>query len=89
MCLANDPDNFFAAPYVVVHSGTPLDPNRIKSRTIVDFSLGADLQKYHVPLSLQADLLNATNKKGLYNIESVFGGTHPPRMLAMRVRYTY
>jgi len=38
---------------------------------------------------LQADLLNATNKKGLYNIESVFGGTHPPRMLAMRVRYTY
>jgi hypothetical protein len=36
-------------------------------------------------------LLNATNKKGLYNIESVFGGTHviPPRMLAVRVRYTY
>jgi hypothetical protein len=89
--LANDPDNFFAAPYVVVHSGAELDPNRIKSRTIVDFSIGADLQKFHVPLSLQADLLNATNKKGLYNIESVFGGTHviPPRMLAVRVRYTY
>jgi hypothetical protein len=89
--LANDPDNFFAAPFVVVHSGTDLDPNRIKPRTIVDFSLGADLQKYHVPLSLQADLLNATNKKGLYNIESVFGGTHviPPRMLAVRLRYTY
>ena len=89
--LANDPDNFFAAPYVVVHSGGDLDPNRIKSRTIVDFSVGADLQKYHVPLSVQADLLNATNKKGLYNIESVFGGTHviPPRMLAIRVRYAY
>ena len=89
--LANDPDNSFAAPYIVLHSGTDLDPNRIKSRTIVDFSVGADLQKYHVPLSLQADLLNATNKKGLYNIESVFGGTHviPPRILAVRVRYTY
>ena len=89
--LINDPDNFFAAPYIVEHANTDLDPNRIKSRTIVDFSLGADLQKYHVPLSLQADLLNATNKKGLYNIESVFGGTHliPPRMLAVRVRYTY
>jgi hypothetical protein len=89
--LANDPDNFFAAPFVVVHSGTPLDPNRIKSRTVVDFSIGADLQSHHVPLSIQADLLNATNKKGLYNIESVFGGTHviPPRMLAVRLRYTY
>ena len=89
--LINDPDNFFAAPYIVEHANTDLDPNRIKSRTIVDFSLGADLQKYHVPLSLQADLLNATNKKGLYNIESVFGGTHviPPRMLAVRLRYTY
>ncbi|PYQ35958.1 MAG: hypothetical protein DMF57_01595 [Acidobacteria bacterium] len=89
--LLQDPDNAFAAPFVVVHSGTPLDPNRIKSRTIVDFSIGADLQKYRVPLSLQADLLNATNEKGLYNIQSVFGGTHvvPPRMLAVRLRYTY
>jgi hypothetical protein len=89
--LAGDPDNFFAAPFVVVHSGADLDPNRIKSRTIVDFSIGADLQKYRLPLSIQADLLNATNKKGVYNIESVFGGTHviPPRMLAVRVRYAY
>ena len=89
--LLQDPDNAFAAPFVVVHSGTPLDPNRIKSRTIVDFSIGADLQKYRVPLSLQADLLNARNEKGLYNIQSVFGGTHvvPPRMLAVRLRYTY
>ena len=89
--LLGDPDNAFAAPFVVLHSGTPLDPNRIKSRTVVDFSIGADLQKYHVPLSVQADLLNATNKKGLYNIESVFGGTHviPPRMLALRLRYAY
>ncbi len=88
--LASDPDNFFAAHYVV-HSGADLDPNRIKSRTIVDFSLGADLQKYNVPVSVQLDLLNAANRKGVYNIQSVFGGTHviPPRMLAVRLRYSY
>jgi hypothetical protein len=36
-------------------------------------------------------LLNATNKKGVYNILSTFGGTHliPPRMLAMRLRYSF
>ena len=89
--LINDPDNFFAAPYVTVKAGTDLNPNRIKPRTIIDFSLGADLQQYHIPISVQGDLLNATNKKGLYNIESVFGGTHviPPRILSIRVRYTY
>ena len=89
--LATDPDNFFAAPYIAVNSGTDLDPNRVKPRTIFDFSLGADLVQYHMPLSIQADLLNATNKKGVYNILSTFGGTHviPPRMLAMRVRYTF
>ena len=85
--LRVDPDNAFAAPYVVVHSGTDLDPNRIKSRTVVDFSAGFNAG----PLRLQADLLNAFNDKGLYNIQSVFGGTHviPPRMLAARVRYIF
>jgi hypothetical protein len=90
--LATDPDNSFAIPYIAVHSGGGLDPNRVKPRTIVDLSVGADLQKFgNFPLSLQADLLNATNKKGVYNVLSTFGGTHviPPRMLAVRVRYTY
>jgi hypothetical protein len=89
--LLADADNAFAAPYVVVHSGTDLDPNRIQSRMILDLSLGLDLQKYHVPLSVQADLLNVNNRKGVYNITSVFGGTHvtPPRMLAVRLRYSY
>jgi len=41
------------------------------------------------PLSIQADLLNAFDTLGVYNIQSVFGGTHviPPRTLAVRVRY--
>ncbi|MCU1347029.1 MAG: TonB-dependent receptor [Acidobacteria bacterium] len=89
--LLADPDNAFAAPYIVEHSGTGLDPNRVKPRTVVDLSLGANLTQYHLPVSIQADLLNATNKKGVYNVLSTFGGTHviPPRMLAMRVRYTF
>ena len=89
--LATDPDNSFALPYIAVHSGTDLDPNRVKPRTILDLSLGADLQKYSLPLSVQVDLLNATNKKGVYNILSTFGGTHviPPRMVAVRLRYSY
>ena len=89
--LAGDPDNSFAIPYIAVHSNTDLDPNRVKPRTILDFSFGSDLQKYHLPLSVQLDLLNATNKKGVYNILSTFGGTHviPPRMLAIRLKYSY
>ena len=85
--LAADPDNSFAVPFIAVHSGTPLDPNRIKPRTIADFSAGVNVSK----LRFQADLLNAFNKKGLYNIQSVFGGTHviPPRMFAARVRYAF
>ncbi len=89
--LAADPDNAFAAPFVVIHSGADLDPNRIKARTIANFSLGFDLTRRHVPVSLQADLLNAFDTQGVYNINSVFGGTHviPPRTLAVRVKYTF
>ena len=89
--LLADPDNAFAAPYIVVHTGGDLDPNRIKARTIVNFSVGLDLGRHHVPLSLEADLLNAFDTRGVYNILSVFGGTHviPPRTLAVRARYTF
>ena len=90
--LASDPDNSFAAPYVTVHSGADLDPNRINARTIAAFSVGYDLGRRHkVPLSIQADLLNAFDTRGLYNILSVFGGTHviPPRTLSVRVRYRF
>ena len=89
--LLADPDNSFAAPFVVVHSGTDLDPDRIKARTIANFSLGVDLDRHHVPLSIQADLLNAFDTAGVYNILSVFGGTHviPPRTLSVRARYRF
>ena len=43
-----------------------------------------------MPLAFQADLLNAFDTQGVYNIQSVFGGTHviPPRTFAVRLRYT-
>jgi hypothetical protein len=89
--LATDPNDYFAAPYVVVHSGTDLDPNRIKARTVAGFSAGFDLARHGVPVTLQADLLNAFDAKGVYNVQSVFGGTHviPPRTLAVRLRYRF
>ncbi len=87
--IASDPDNSWAVPYIVVHSGTSLDPNRIRARTVADFTVGADLSRHGIPLSVQFDLLNAFNERGVYNIESVFGGTHviPPRTFAVHVRY--
>jgi Carboxypeptidase regulatory-like domain len=89
--LLQDPDNSFAAPYVVVHSGGDLDPNRIEARTIANFSVGWDLGKRRVPVAVQLDLLNAFDTQGLYNILSVFSGTHviPPRTLSLRVRYSF
>ncbi len=80
----NDPDNAFTAPFIVVHSGTDLDPNRIKARTIANFSFGLDLASRGVPVSIQADLLNAFDTQGLYNILSVFGGTHVIRRALWR-----
>jgi hypothetical protein len=48
--LLADPANAFAAPYVVIHSGTELDPNRIKPGTIASFSFGVDLATSRPPL---------------------------------------
>ena len=89
--LAADPDNAFAAPFVRVHGGGPYDPNRIAPRTVWDFSAGIDFKKYGAPLTAQVDLLNAFDEDGVYNILSVFGGTHviPPRTLAARLRYQF
>jgi hypothetical protein len=90
--LASDPDNAFAAPFVTVNGGTELDPNRIKARTVAGFSCGYDLGRRHkAPLTLQLDLLNAFDTQGLYNVLSVFGGTHviPPRTLSVRLRYAF
>jgi hypothetical protein len=90
--LVGDPDNEFAIPYIDAnHSGDGLDPYRIKPRTLADFSIGADLTRYHIPINVQLMVLNATNVKGLYNILSTFGGTHviPPRRVAGRITFVF
>jgi hypothetical protein len=89
--LVDDPDNSFAIPYIREHNGGDLDPNRIAPRTVWSFSTGADLSRYGLPVTVQVDLLNAFDKKGLYNVLSVFGGTHviPPRTVSGRLRYVF
>ena len=61
---------------------------RVRPRTILDFSVGADLmQKERVSLNLQFDVQNLTNELFLYNFESVFSGTHIgyPRLFSGRL----
>ena len=89
--LVNDPDNAFAFPYIRIHTGGDLDPNRVAPRTVWNFSAGADLARLGVPLGIQLDVLNVFDKKGVYNVLSTFGGTHviPPRTLAGRIRLEF
>jgi hypothetical protein len=88
--LQTDPDNSFAIPYIREGTGD-LDPNRVAPRTLWNFSLGADLARFGIPIGVQVDLLNAFDKRGVYNVLSTFGGTHviPPRTLAARIRYSF
>src|SRR4051794_4328058 len=81
------PDTAYAAPYIRFNE----DPQRIKPRNVWSFSLGARLQQYGLPFEVQLDLLNAFDEQGLYNFQSVFGGTHviPPRTVAGRIRYVF
>ena len=61
---------------------------RVRPRTILDFSIGADLmQKERVSLNLQFDVQNLTNELFLYNFQSVFSGTHVgyPRLFSGRL----
>ena len=61
---------------------------RIRPRTILDFSVGADLmQKERVSMNVQFDVQNLTNELFLYNFESVFSGTHVgfPRLFSGRL----
>ena len=61
---------------------------RVHPRTILDFSVGADLmKKERVSMNLQFDVQNLTNELFLYNFESVFSGTHVgyPRLFSGRL----
>jgi hypothetical protein len=61
---------------------------RVRPRTILDFSVGADLlRNERVLMNLQFDVQNLTNELFLYNFESVFSGTHVgyPRLISGRL----
>lgn len=61
---------------------------RVRPRTILDFSVGADLRRQErVAVNLQFDIQNLTNELFLYNFESVFSGTHVgfPRLFSGRL----
>jgi TonB-dependent receptor-like protein/carboxypeptidase family protein len=61
---------------------------RVKPRTVLDFSIGADLlKKERVSINVQFDIQNLTNQLFLYNFESVFSGTHVgyPRLFSGRL----
>jgi len=61
---------------------------RVKPRTILDFSVGADLRRDdRVSMNIQFDVQNLTNELFLYNFESVFSGTHVgyPRLFSGRL----
>jgi hypothetical protein len=85
--VLSSPDTAYALPYIHFN----LDPQRVASRAVWSFSLGARLQPYGIPAEVQIDLLNAFDEKGLYNFQSTFGGTHviPPRTFAGRVKYAF
>ena len=85
--VLSSPDTAYAAPYIRYDE----DPQRVTSRTIWSFSVGARLERYGLPLELQIDLLNAFNAMGLYNFQSIFGGTHvvPPRKVAGRLSVVF
>lgn len=85
--VLSSPDTAYADPFLRYGD----DPQRVKSRTIWNLSVGARLRKYGVPLELQLDVLNVFDRAGLYNFQSVFGGTHviPPRTVSGRVRVVF
>ncbi|HVT59455.1 MAG TPA: TonB-dependent receptor [Thermoanaerobaculia bacterium] len=85
--LGGGPDTAFAFPFINFDA----NPQRVKPRVIWDFSVGARLKQYGLPFEVQLDVLNAFDKKGLYNFQSTFGGTHviPPRIIAGRIRYLF
>jgi len=65
---------------------------RVKPRTILNLSVGADLfQKDRTTVNLQFDIQNLTNQLFLYNFESVFSGTHVgfPRLFSGRIAFRF
>ncbi|HKZ81444.1 MAG TPA: TonB-dependent receptor [Pyrinomonadaceae bacterium] len=71
-----------------LYSEIDFQRGRVRPRTILDVSVGADLfQKDRVSMNMQFDIQNLANELFLYNFESVFSGTHVgfPRLFSGRL----
>lgn len=86
-------DYAFGLPYIRSEMDNLIGPNnRIKSRTVWNFSLGQEVKLAgKKSIEIGANLLNAFDEKRLYNFLSTFGGTHviPPRTLAINVKFKF
>lgn len=68
------------------------EPVRTRPRSIVDASVGYDfIRRENTRVGVQFDALNLTNRIGLYNYLSVFGGTNyiPSRSFNVRLKMDF
>ncbi|HLJ90700.1 MAG TPA: carboxypeptidase regulatory-like domain-containing protein [Candidatus Angelobacter sp.] len=82
---------------VLPQTGTENDdhnPDRVKPRNVLDLGLGSD-NLFHTENSkhfiASVQIINLTNKVGLYNFLSTFSGTHfmAPRTVVAKFGYTF
>ncbi|HET8715833.1 MAG TPA: hypothetical protein VFM16_08405, partial [Holophagaceae bacterium] len=90
---ASDPDYGFGLAYIEpAADGLGNTIYRVRPRTVWDFN-GSRTFKLSEKRSLElgADLLNAFDRKALYNFLSTYGGTHviAPRTLAVHVKFKF
>ena len=69
------------------------NPARIVARNVFDLSVGEDdlYHHEHQQIGIHVDVVNLTNKDGLYNFLSTFSGTHfvTPRSVTAQIRYSF
>ncbi|HEU4952051.1 MAG TPA: TonB-dependent receptor [Holophagaceae bacterium] len=89
----SDPDYGFGLAYIEPASdGLGNTITRVKPRTVWDLNGGRTFKLSETrSLEIGADLLNAFDRKALYNFLSTYGGTHviAPRTLAVHVKFKF
>jgi hypothetical protein len=88
LAVAADPDFADLLPYVNLASEVP----RVRPRAIVDVVAGYDLRSGGVRRwSVQLQVTNLTNRRALYNFQSVFVGTRlvQPRTWSVRIKRSF
>jgi hypothetical protein len=84
--VARDADYAGLLPYVNLAS----DPPRVKPRTVLDTALGYEHKRGERRVwEVSVEVANLTNKRALYNFQSIFVGTRlvGPRAAGLRLRW--